>query len=139
MKGRAQGYIKPPGTRVWVSAAQHLDYRADGAGGTWSTIDDLQRFLSALRANRLLREEYTQLMLAPKVEAWKGHDYGYGLWIDDYPGGGLWIGGLGGEMGSNSEARFTPESGYQVIVLSNFDPGAAVQVAEFARARVPLR
>lgn len=139
MKGRAHGYIRPPGTREWVSAAGHLDYRADGAGGAWSTVDDLQRFLSALRANRLLDEKHTRLMLGPKVEAWKGHEHGYGIWIDNYPGGGLWIGGMGGEMGSNSEALFTPDSGYDVVVLSNFDPGAAIQVSEFVRARVPLR
>jgi CubicO group peptidase (beta-lactamase class C family) len=139
MQGRARGYIRPPGTREWIPAAQHLDYRPDGAGGAWSTVDDLDRFLSALRAQRILDAKHTQLMLGRKAEAWKGHGYGYGVWIDDYPGGGLWMGGLGGEMGSNSEALFTPEAGYQVIVLSNFDPGAAVQVSEFVRARVPLR
>jgi D-alanyl-D-alanine carboxypeptidase len=139
MQGRAFGYIKPPGEREWRSAAQHLDYRADGAGGAWSTVDDMARFLTALRANRILNEKYTRLMLGQKAEAWKGHGYGYGVWIDDYPGGGLWTGGIGGEMGSNSEAWFTPESNYQVIVLSNFDPGAAIVVSEFIRARLPLR
>lgn len=139
MQGRAKGYIKPPGTREWVSAEQYLDYRADGAGGAWSTVDDMQRFLTALRANRILNQRFTRLMLSQKAEAWKGHGYGYGVWIDNYPGGGLWIGGVGGEMGSNSEAWFSPDSNYQVVVLSNFDPGAAVQVSEFVRARVPLR
>jgi D-alanyl-D-alanine carboxypeptidase len=139
MKGRAFGYIKPPGEREWRSAAQYLDYRADGAGGAWSTIDDLQRFLSALRGHRILNEKYTELMLAQKAEAWKGHGHGYGVWIDNYPGGGLWIGGIGGEMGSNSEAWFTPGSGYQVVVLSNFDPGAAMVVSEHIRARLPVR
>lgn len=139
MQGRARGYIRPPGERAWRSAAEYLDYRPDGAGGAWSTIDDLDRFLHALRENRILDATHTQLMLGQKAEAWKGHGYGYGVWMDDYPGGGQWIGGIGGEMGSNSEAWFTPGSGYQVIVLSNFDPGAAVQVSEFVRARVPLR
>jgi CubicO group peptidase (beta-lactamase class C family) len=139
MRGRARGYIRPPGERAWRSAAEFLDYRPDGAGGAWSTIDDLQRFLAALRANRLLDVKYTQLMLEQKAEAWKGHGYGYGVWIDNYPGGGLWLGGMGGEMGSNSQALFNPGSNYQVIVLSNFDPGAAIQVSEFVRARLPLR
>jgi D-alanyl-D-alanine carboxypeptidase len=139
MKGRAFGYIKPPGEHEWRSAAQYLDYRADGAGGAWSTVDDMARFLTALRANRILNEKYTGLMISQKAEAWKGHGYGYGVWIDNYPGGGLWTGGIGGEMGSNSEAWFTPDSNYQVIVLSNFDPGAAIVVSEFIRARLPLR
>jgi hypothetical protein len=42
-------------------------------------------------------------------------------------------------MGSNSEAWFSPTSNYLVVVLSNFDPGAAIQVSEYVRARVPLR
>lgn len=138
-KGRALGYIKPPGTREWVSAEQFLDYRADGAGGTWSTVDDMARFLTALRANRILSEKYTRLMLSQKAEAWKGHAYGYGVWIDSYPWLGLAIGGIGGEQGSNSEAWFMPDSNYQVVVLSNFDPGAAVAASEFVRARLPLR
>ena len=139
MRGRARGYIRPPGEREWRSAAEFLDYRPDGAGGAWSTIDDLQRFLAALRASRILNEKYTQLMLGQKAEAWKGHGYGYGVWIDNYPGGGLWIGNIGGEMGSNSEAWFSPDSNYMVVVLSNFDPGAAIQVSEFVRARLPQR
>lgn len=139
MKGRAFGYIRPPGTREWISAAQHLDYRADGAGGAWSTIDDLGRFLTALRTYRILDEKHTKLMLSPKAEAWKGRNQGYGVWIESYPWMGLTIGGVGGEMGSNSEAWILPDSGYQVVVLSNFDPGAAVVVSEFVRARLPAK
>lgn len=137
MKGRAFGYIKPPGTSEWVSAARYLDYRADGAGGAWSTIDDMHRFLVALRGNRILDEKHTKLMLDQKAEAWKGHGYGLGVWIDSYPGSARCIGGIGGEMGSNSEAWMLPDSGYEVVVLSNFDPGAAVAVSEFIRARLP--
>jgi D-alanyl-D-alanine carboxypeptidase len=137
MKGRAFGYIKPPGTRQWVSAAQYLDYRADGAGGAWSSIDDMQRFLVALRGNRILDAKHTKLMLGQKAEAWKGHGYGYGVWIDSYPKSARGVGGIGGEMGSNSEAWILPDSGYEVVVLSNFDPGAAVSVSEFIRARLP--
>jgi D-alanyl-D-alanine carboxypeptidase len=139
MKGRASGYIRPPGTHEWISAAHHLDYRADGAGGAWSTIDDLQRFLVALRDRRILNEKFTKLMLEQKAEAWKGHGYGYGVWIDAYPKSARCIGGIGGERGSNSEAWLLPDSDYEVVVLSNFDPGAAVSVSEFIRARLPRR
>ncbi len=138
MRGRAKGYFRPPGEREWIPAGRHLEYRADGAGGAWSTADDMLRFLAALRAQRVLDEKFTRLMFEPKTEAWKGHGYGYGIWVDEYPGGGLWIGGIGGEMGSNSEAWFNPATGYQVIVLSNFDFGAAKNVSEFVRARLPV-
>jgi len=139
MKGRASGYIKPPGTREWVPAAEHLAYRADGAGGAWSTVDDLQRFLVALRDKRILNEEYTKLMLEPKAKAWDGHAYGYGVWTDHYPRSQRCVGGTGGERGSNSEAWLLPDSGYQVVVLSNFDPVSAQVVSEFIRNRLPMR
>ncbi|HEX6636318.1 MAG TPA: serine hydrolase domain-containing protein [Steroidobacteraceae bacterium] len=138
MRGRAKGYFRPPGEREWIPAGQHLEYRADGAGGAWSTADDIRRFLAALRAQRILDRKFTRLMFEPKTEAWQGHKYGYGIWVDEYPGGGQWIGGIGGEKGSSSEAWFNPASGYQVIVLSNFDFGAAKNVSEFVRARLPV-
>jgi len=139
MEGRASGYFRPLGTREVLPAIQPLAYRGDGAGGAWSTVDDMARFFSALRSNRLLSEKYTKLMLAPKVKIWPGNQMGYGVFIESYPWSGLSLGHTGGEQGSNSEGWYMPDSGYVVIVMSNLDPGAATQVAGFIRARLPLR
>lgn len=138
MEGRAAGYYRPPGTREWLLSIEPLAYRADGAGGAWSTVDDMAKFFTALRSNRLLSEKYTKLMLTPKEKIWPGNEFGHGVFIESYPSIGVAIGHTGGEQGSNSEAWFMPDSGYVVIVMSNFDPGAATNVSAFTRARLPL-
>jgi CubicO group peptidase (beta-lactamase class C family) len=139
MDGRASGYYRPPGTREWLPATKFLAYRGDGAGGAWSTVDDLARFLSALRTNRLLNEKYTKLMLTPKEQVWPGKQFGAGVFLESYPGTSLRVGHSGAENGSNSEAWFMPDSGYVVIVMSNFDQDTATQVAGFIEARLPVR
>ncbi len=139
MEGRASGYYRPPGTREWLPATEFLAYRGDGAGGAWSTVDDMARFLGALRAYRLLNEKYTKLMLTPAEQAWPGRQFGHGVFIESYPGTIRKVGHPGGENGSNSEAWFMPEPDFVVVVMSNLDPGAATQVSDFISARLPLR
>jgi len=139
MEGRASGYFRPPGTREWLPATASLAYRGDGAGGAWSTVDDMARFLGALHGNRLLNEKFTKLMLTPRGTIWLGKQYGYGVDIESYPGTARKVGHTGGEQGSNSEAWFMPDSGYVLVVMSNFDPSAATQVAGFIGGRLPLQ
>ena len=139
MDGRASGYYRPPGTREWLPASKFLDYRGDGAGGAWSTVDDLARFLGALRANRLLNEKYTRLMLTPTEQVWPGRQFCAGVFLESYPGASVRVGHSGAESGSNSEAWFMPDSGYVVIVMSNLDQDTATQVAGFIMARLPVR
>ena len=56
-------------------------------GGATSTVDDLERFATALREGRLLSPEMTREMLTPKVleddEPFRGYTwkYGYGLFF----------------------------------------------------------
>ncbi|HEU5137165.1 MAG TPA: serine hydrolase domain-containing protein [Steroidobacteraceae bacterium] len=138
MTGRASGYYRPPGTHEWLPAIEPLAYRGDGAGGAWSTVDDMAKFFSALRANRLLSEKYTQLMFAPREKLWPGNEFGHGIFIESYPWSGRSLGHSGGEQGSNAEGWFMPDSGYVLVVMSNFDPAAATNVAGFIRARLPL-
>jgi len=139
MEGRASGYYRPPGTLEWILATTSLAYRGDGAGGAWSTVEDMAQFLGALHANRLLNEKYTRLMLTPKGTIWPGKQYGLGVDIESYPGTAPKVGHSGGEQGSNSEAWFMPDSGYVLVVMSNFDPSVATQVAGFIGGRLPLR
>ena len=138
VEGRAIGYDRPPGTREWISAMPFIDYRGLAACGAYSTVEDMARFLEALRSNRLLSENYTRLMLEPQQKEWDGRHYGYGITIESYPKTGLWIGHNGNDHGMNAEAWFSPESGYTLIVLSNFDPPGATQLAQFTMARLPL-
>jgi D-alanyl-D-alanine carboxypeptidase len=138
VEGRAVGYDRPPGTRERISALPFLDYRALAACGAYTTVDDMARFVDALRAHRLLNDRYTALLLAPKQKIREGRHYAYGFTIDHPPGQGIWIGHNGNDHGMNAEVWFSPETGYVVVVLSNFDSPAATQLAHFATARLPL-
>jgi D-alanyl-D-alanine carboxypeptidase len=135
---RARIYERPLGMHRYVPAAYVLDYRATSAGHAYSTVDDLARFLRALRANNLLDDEHTQLMLAPHQKIWEGYDYGYGMMFNSYEWTGNWAGHSGGYPGMDAQLWFSPETGYLVAVLCNIDPPAAAQVSDFITARLPL-
>jgi CubicO group peptidase (beta-lactamase class C family) len=135
---RAEIYQRPAGSRLWIDARHVLDYRGTSAGHAYSTIDDLHRFVLALRNGHLLDRQHTELMLESQYEIWKGNDYGYGAMIQSYEWTGRWIGHAGGYPGMDAQLWFSPDSGYIVIALANVDPPAAQQMADYATARLPL-
>jgi D-alanyl-D-alanine carboxypeptidase len=139
VEGRAVGYDRPPGSRERISAMPFLDYRSLSACGAYSTVDDLARFIDAVRSSRLLNERFTRLLLEPKQKIWDGRSYAYGFTIENPPGLGHWIGHGGNDHGMNAEVWFSSETDYVVITLSNFDPPAATQLANFAMVRLPDR
>jgi len=79
--------------------------RGSSAGGGYSTVDDLFRLVAALKANRLS---------APKVS-------------EEINGSGIAI--AGGALGINSQVEINPQTGYTIIVMSNYDPPTAGTVA----------
>lgn len=85
--------------------------RGSSAGGGYSTIDDLLKFVSALQSGQLILPE----MLGP-------------------PGGGLRIGG--GGPGINAMINTNVRGEYTVIVLSNLDPPSAEVVADLIRSGI---
>jgi D-alanyl-D-alanine carboxypeptidase len=87
-----------------------LPGRGSSAGGGYSTAEDLLRFVSALRDGNLWSPE---LSVAD----------GFAI--------------AGGAPGLNAEIEWTPERGYTIIVLSNYDPPSASQVAAQIKARLP--
>jgi CubicO group peptidase (beta-lactamase class C family) len=138
VEGRALGYARPPGTHPWTSARDQIGYRGMASGGAYSTIDDIARFLKALRTHKLLDGKLTNLMLEPKIERWEGESYGFGTMTRTYWWFGHWIGYSGTGAGMSADVWFSPAADYTVIVLSNFDPPAAQQVGDFIKARLPL-
>ncbi len=104
----------------------------------YSTIDDLAKFVRALRAHRLLDPAHTAMMLKPHHEISKDDDYGYGLMFISGAWTGNWIGHSGGYPGMDCELWFSPATNYLVIVLSNTDPPFAHNVSDFVTARLPV-
>ncbi len=138
VEGRATGYDRPAGTHQWISAMDRIGYRGMAHGGAYSTVDDIARFVTALRANRLLDEAHTRLMLEPKVQRWEGESYGFATTTRTYWWFGHWIGNSAAGHGMSAAVWFSPGTDYTVIVLSNFDGPIAQQVGDFITARLPL-
>ena len=106
------------------------------AGGSgYSTAHDLLRFSQALLGNKLLSPEMTQEVLKAKVDLGsKGNQHkhqAYGFQVFDVDGTRR-IGHPGRFAGVNTRFDMYPEQGYTVVVLANYDPPAAFDVAEKA-------
>jgi D-alanyl-D-alanine carboxypeptidase len=135
--GRSVGYTRQLVPGALVSNAPTLPYRGTPAGGGYSTVEDFARFAVAVRERRLLDSAHTTLLLAGKVEATGlGAQYAYGF-IDRVVHGRRFVGHSGGAAGMSGDLEFEPNGGYVVVVLSNFDSPAAIQVSAFILDHLP--
>jgi len=98
------------------------------AGGGYSTVEDLLRFDIALRSYQLLDREHFDILTIGKVDRNPGKKYAY-LFEEQYINGHRVIGHGGGAAGVNSQLCMYMDLGYTVVVMSNYDPPAAGNVA----------
>jgi len=111
-----------------------LPGRGSPAGGGYSTAADLHRFASALLGHRLLSKEYTDLVLTGRATTpWGRYGYGFG---ERVVAGTRVVGHNGGFPGVNAELHILPETREVVVVLANYDPPAATQLADFLLDRM---
>jgi D-alanyl-D-alanine carboxypeptidase len=106
------------------------------AGGSgYSTCRDLLKFAQALQEGKLISPEMLGTMLKPYVkEGSKGNQtkyQGYGFQVWDV-GGVRRYGHPGRFTGVNARFDVYPDLGYTVIVLANYDPPSAFDIAEEA-------
>jgi D-alanyl-D-alanine carboxypeptidase len=134
--GRSVGYMRAQGGGAWTPNTGTLPYRGTSAGGGYSTVVDLMKFADALMGHKLLNPEYTELLIAGKVDTGGGGKYAYGFEDERKDGVGA-VGHGGGAPGMNGDLKIYPHSGYVVAVLSNLDPPAAQQVSGFLDLRLP--
>jgi CubicO group peptidase (beta-lactamase class C family) len=128
-----QGNVRTDGIRVdnlWINLI-----KGDSGGSGYSTCHDLLNFAIALINNKLLSPEMTKLVLTPHVYEGskdgqsKNEGYGFQVWdINGYKR----IGHPGRFAGVNARFDVYPDLGYTVIVLANFDPPSAFDIAEKA-------
>ena len=95
-------------TPVTKRGDSQMPGRGSSAGGGYSTAPDMLRFAKALTANKLLDAKWT-----------------------DWAMGGRALGIAGGSPGVNTALLIEPP--YTLVVLSNFDPPSAEQIARAAR------
>jgi CubicO group peptidase (beta-lactamase class C family) len=98
-------------------------------GGAHVTAVDLDRFLRAVRAGRLLSVEMTAAFLAPQIvcrvrDGWTQHN-GYGPWFRvDGDGTIVFLEKDGINVGASGLVRYYPGRDLTVVVLSNLEEGA---------------
>ena len=92
--------------------------KGTAAGGGYSTAGDLFRFDQALRAHKLISKTYTDLF-QNRFEAGRAAPAGRG-----------WAAYGGGGPGINAVFSRQPGDGGLIVVLSNFDPPTASDMAE---------
>lgn len=101
--------------------------RGSAAGGGYSTAEDLLRFVRSLSDNKLLSPAYMEWVFSgqePGAEDLKK------------PSGGQKKGSLGiagGAPGINATVDINGETGFTIIVLSNYDPPVANQISKMIR------
>jgi D-alanyl-D-alanine carboxypeptidase len=134
--GRSIGYTAM-GTGSLHPNTDTLPYRGTSAGGGYSTVEDLQRFASALLSHKLLNAEYTDLLTTGKVETPGRGKYAFGFSDEGAESGIRHFGHGGGAPGMNGDLQIYPQSGYVIAVLSNLDPPAASRISDFIGNRLP--
>ncbi|MFD9892394.1 serine hydrolase domain-containing protein [Amycolatopsis sp. NPDC059027] len=107
-------------------------------GGAHSTVDDLVRFLRAVRGGELLSAERTAQFLTPQVRHDENPDgdvwYGFGLEFTLDADGSVWnYYKDGGNTGACSLARHYPALGLDVVMLSNLTTGGLAVIREIDR------
>ena len=109
--------------------------KGTASGSGYSTCLDLLNFMQALLSHKLLSSEMTELVISPKInEGSKGNQtkyQGYGFQIFEIDGVTR-VGHPGRFAGVNTRIDMYPKLGYTVIVLANYDPPAAFDIAEKA-------
>lgn len=137
LSNRATGYLRPAedplGLGPRLSNAQFLGFVGDGAGGEYSTAEDMLAFNRALASGQLLGLDRTREMLTPRMDfvgAQRPSKYGYGVDLGDCSGHSTYgHSGGGPNSGVSSVDYYVRDGGWSIIVLSNYDPPAAEDLA----------
>lgn len=130
LPNRSTGYMRR--NDAWVVNTDTLPWSGTSAGGGYSTVGDFFRFAEALQSGTLI----SKASFAQMTTANRG-GYGFGMSIQG-DGPARSFGHGGGAPGQNGDLRVYPESGYVVVVLSNYDPPAASRLVDFITVRLPL-
>ena len=111
--------------------------KGSSAGGGYSTVGDLLKFVMALQSHKLLSKKFTEIVTTGKIEVGGvvgTYAYGFG---DKVFNGKHIIGHNGGSAGIAANLDIFPELGYTSIILSNYDPPAMMPVMMKIRELIP--
>jgi CubicO group peptidase (beta-lactamase class C family) len=122
LQSRASGYRIEAGT---LRHADFIDMRIPfAAGDLYSTTYDLARWQEALFGGKLLQPDSLRRMITPGKE-----DFGLGVVVKQQQGESV-ISHTGGIQGFVAELRYYPGKHLSVIVLSNTESKATLELSE---------
>ncbi len=125
--GYSVEYGPPPAPPVYRANTYRIPIRGTSAGGGYSTVRDLLRFDTALRAGELIRPETLERLITPRTDLGEPGDYAMGFIVRRVNGGRvIGHGGGGGDMGISAEFLMYLDSGYTFVCLSNTSDGASI-------------
>lgn len=125
----AIGYIPQPDGR-FESNRNSMWNRGNPSGGGYSNLSDLHKFALALTSGKLVSAASQQKMYTDYMH----REYGYGFQVFSYKNYKI-VGHSGGAPGVNAVTLMEPQSGYTMVVLSNYD-GAIHLLQNFMLNRI---
>lgn len=121
--------------RGFVENQKLLPIRGTPAGNSYSTVDDLNKFATAVQDGTLLNANSLKLISTREhvTNEDPPSNFAIGFMTGDH-----WFGHSGRYEGVNGELRIFPKAGYTVAILANRDPPAASSLADFIEDTLPL-
>jgi len=118
IKNRARGFINAGDT---VENAEYIHpSNAYSAGGLYSTVNDLLKFVKAIEENKLVSKETWHTVFESFYPTGYGSSYGYGWFIDEVYGKKR-INHPGAIQGFSSHMTIIPEEKINIILLCNIE------------------
>lgn len=133
----ATGYYFSPDPRAgWTNNSFLLSVKGNPAGGGYSTVEDLYKFVLALTSNKLLQKALTEQLFIAHSEL-SASNYGYGFELSGEQDNRI-VGHNGAFDGISTNLDIYLDQGYIAIVLSNYSQGAPplVQKIQYLVAQV---
>ncbi|WP_291860678.1 serine hydrolase [Marinilabilia sp.] len=136
VENRATGY-----TKIYENEEVTFDnhqftrvMRGSPSGGVYSTVEDFLKFDIALKTNKLLSAENTELLFKGRPELNAGF-HSYGFFIEEGDAGKIAT-HKGDGSGVNAQFNMYLDNGYTFVVLSNYSRPSAKIVADIISALI---
>ncbi len=116
--GCANGYIYDKATGEFRTNIYSVDVKGTGAGGAFTTANDMIKFWNCLLEYKLISKELTQTMLSPQAQD-DNSKYGYGVWLYEKENGSYRYSLMGDDPGIRFNSFVDLEKNLKVAIMSN--------------------
>lgn len=116
----ACAYIWDEERNEYYTNIYSVDVKGTGAGGAFTTVNDIERFWDALLSYKLLSEEMTNNMLSVQATSSHNEIYGYGVWFRKYSQDYLLPYFMGCDPGVSFVSIFSLEKNINITIVSNY-------------------